>query len=64
MISELNPKLLELIVCPKDKTPLEFSSDRNQLTCTQCRKRYNITESGIPIFLSPKDDKSTQTRNK
>jgi len=56
MTSELDPKLLELIVCPKDKAPLEFDSERHQIICTQCRKRYNITESGIPIFLSPKEN--------
>ena len=54
MRHKIDQKLLDIVVCPNDKAPLEIDNDANQLVCTECNKRYNIAESGIPIFLSPK----------
>ena len=60
MINKIDPKLLKIVVCPKDKADLIPDEENNQLVCSECKKRYNITESGIPIFLSPKDTKGNK----
>ena len=46
----LDPKLLEILVCPKCKGDLRVSETPPALICEQCRLRYPIRE-GIPILL-------------
>ena len=46
----LAPQLLQILVCPKCKGPLEYSSEQSTLTCTSCRLRYPVRD-GIPIML-------------
>ena len=46
----LPPTLLELLVCPKCKGPLDHRPDESSLVCPTCRLRYAIRE-GIPIML-------------
>ena len=55
MTNMIDERLLEVIVCPRDKSKLTLDKESNQLFCSTCKKRYNITESGIPIFLSNKE---------
>ena len=55
MKNTIDNKLLKLVVCPSDKGSLVVDKDASQLVCTICKKRYNITESGIPIFLKKKE---------
>lgn len=44
----LNPRLLEVLVCPIDKQPVRVEG--TSLVCTVCRRVYPI-EDGIPNML-------------
>lgn len=46
----LAPQLLEILVCPKCKGPLDYSVAGASLTCAACRLRYPVRD-GIPIML-------------
>lgn len=46
----LDPKLLEILVCPKCKGPLVVSEKPPALVCNRCRLVYPIRD-GIPILL-------------
>jgi len=48
--SRVDPKLLELLVCPLTKTMLEYDSERQELVSRAARLAYPI-RSGIPIML-------------
>lgn len=46
----LDPKLLEILVCPKCKGPLRYDEDDAALVCEECRLRYEVRDD-IPILL-------------
>lgn len=46
----LDPKLLEILVCPVCKKPLELVDDGKGLKCAECRRIYPI-EDDIPVML-------------
>lgn len=46
----LDPKLLELLVCPLTKTTLEYDVERQELVSRTARLAYPIRD-GIPIML-------------
>ncbi len=46
----LDPKLLELLVCPVTKGPLELSSNKEELISKSAKLAYPIKD-GIPIML-------------
>jgi uncharacterized protein len=46
----LDPKLLEILVCPLTKGPLTMSADRSELISYSARLAYPIRD-GIPIML-------------
>ena len=46
----LSPQLLEILVCPKCKGPLDYSVEQSTLTCPACRLRYPVRDD-IPIML-------------
>ena len=46
----LDPKLLEILACPKDKGPLLYFSDEESLYNPRLRLRYRITDD-IPVML-------------
>lgn len=46
----LAAQLLEILVCPKCKGPLEYQEAENALVCPRDRLRYPIRD-GIPIML-------------
>ncbi|MET4635481.1 MULTISPECIES: Trm112 family protein [Kaistia] len=48
--SRVDPKLLELLVCPLTKTTLEYDPERQELVSRAARLAYPI-RSGIPIML-------------
>jgi uncharacterized protein len=42
--------LLEILVCPACKKPLEYRQNPESLKCTQCRRVYPVKDD-IPIML-------------
>jgi uncharacterized protein YbaR (Trm112 family) len=48
---DVDPKLLELLVCPLTKTRLEYDRDRQELVSRAARLAYPIRD-GIPIMLA------------
>ena len=46
----IDPKLLEILVCPLTKGPLEFDSGRQELISRKAKLAYPIRD-GIPIML-------------
>jgi uncharacterized protein YbaR (Trm112 family) len=46
----MDPKLLELLVCPVTKGPLDVDRNRNELISRSARLAYPIRD-GIPILL-------------
>jgi uncharacterized protein YbaR (Trm112 family) len=49
-LSKVDPKLLELLVCPLSKGRLSFSRETNELISEGARLAYPIRD-GIPIML-------------
>lgn len=46
----VDPKLLEILVCPLTKGPLEYDAERQELVSRAARLAYPIRD-GIPIML-------------
>ena len=46
----MDHKLLELLVCPVTKGPLDFNRDRQELISRSARLAYPIRD-GIPVLL-------------
>ena len=46
----LTQTLLDILVCPKCKGPLDFRADEPALVCPHCRLRYAVRDD-IPIML-------------
>jgi uncharacterized protein YbaR (Trm112 family) len=46
----VDPKLLEILVCPLTKGPLEFDAARQELVSRSAKLAYPIRD-GIPIML-------------
>jgi uncharacterized protein YbaR (Trm112 family) len=46
----MDPKLLELLVCPVTKGPLRFDRERQELLSHNARLAYPVRD-GIPILL-------------
>ena len=46
----MDSKLLELLVCPVTKGPLQFDRDKQELTSRSARLAYPVRD-GIPILL-------------
>jgi uncharacterized protein YbaR (Trm112 family) len=49
-LSKVDPKLLELLVCPLTKGRLSLDRDKNELVSEGARLAYPIRD-GIPIML-------------
>ncbi len=47
---KVDPKLLEILVCPLTKQTLEYDADRQELVSRAARLAYPIRD-GIPIML-------------
>lgn len=46
----MDPKLLELLVCPVTKGPLRFDKERQELISQSARLAFPVRD-GIPILL-------------
>ncbi len=49
-MSPMDPKLLELLVCPVTKGPLDLDREKHELVSRSARLAYPIRD-GIPIML-------------
>ena len=47
---KVDPKLLEILVCPLSKGPLEYDAEAQELISKQANLAYPIRD-GIPIML-------------
>ncbi|KAA0886630.1 Trm112 family protein [Corynebacterium amycolatum] len=47
----LDPKLLDILACPRDKGPLEYLENEQVLVNPRLKIAYRIDE-GIPVMLS------------
>lgn len=50
-VKRADPKLLEILVCPLTKTPLEYDAAAQELISRQAGLAFPIRE-GIPIMLA------------
>lgn len=48
--TRIDPRLLEILVCPLTKATLEYDPDRNELISRSAKLAYPIRD-GIPIML-------------
>lgn len=48
--SEVDPKLLEILVCPVTRGPLEYDREANELISRSAGLAYPIRE-GVPVML-------------
>jgi len=48
--ARVDPKLLEILVCPLTKAPLRYDAEQQELISDQARLAYPIRD-GIPIML-------------
>lgn len=46
----IDPKLLEILICPVSRGPLRFERGRNELVSDKARLAYPIRD-GVPILL-------------
>jgi uncharacterized protein YbaR (Trm112 family) len=46
----LDKRLLDILVCPVTKAPLEWRPDRSELWCRASRLAYPVRD-GIPVML-------------
>lgn len=47
---EVDPKLLEVLVCPRSRTPLRYDRERQELVSAAARLAYPVRD-GVPILL-------------
>lgn len=47
---KIDPKLLEILVCPLTKVPLRYDSEKQELLSDQAGLAYPIRD-GIPVML-------------
>ena len=46
----VSQQLLEMLVCPVDKTPVKMTEDGKGLKCATCRRVYPVRDD-IPVML-------------
>lgn len=49
-MSEVDPKLLEVLVCPQTRKPLRYDKQRQELISETARLAYPVRD-GVPIML-------------
>jgi uncharacterized protein YbaR (Trm112 family) len=50
MNSEIDPKLLEVLVCPQTRGPLRYDRERQELVSEKARLAYPVRD-GVAIML-------------
>jgi len=51
MTTKIDPKLLEILVCPLTKVPLRYDEEAQELISDSAKLAYPIRD-GIPIMLA------------
>ncbi len=46
----VSQELLDILVCPQDRTPVKLTGDQRGLKCPSCHRVYPIRED-IPVML-------------
>jgi uncharacterized protein YbaR (Trm112 family) len=46
----MDKKLLDILVCPVSKAPLEWRPERNELVCKVSRLAYPVRD-GVPVLM-------------
>jgi uncharacterized protein YbaR (Trm112 family) len=46
----MDPRLLEILVCPVCKGPLDYRKPQGELVCKACRLAYPVKDD-IPVML-------------
>ena len=54
----MDPRLLEILVCPIYKGPLDYRKPAMELVCRPCRLAYQVKDD-IPIMLEDEARKLT-----
>lgn len=49
-MSEIDPKLLEVLVCPQSRRPLRYDADKRELVSESARLAYPV-RTGVAILL-------------
>ncbi|MCX7358556.1 MAG: Trm112 family protein [Alphaproteobacteria bacterium] len=49
-MSDVDPKLLEVLICPSSRTPLRYDRERQELISDSARLAYPVRD-GVPIML-------------
>lgn len=57
-MSEIDPILLEILVCPVSKAPLKYDAAAQELVCKESGLAYPIRQ-GIPVMLPEEARKLT-----
>jgi|APSaa5957512576_1039674.scaffolds.fasta_scaffold09687_3 uncharacterized protein YbaR (Trm112 family) len=50
MKEEISERMLKILVCPSDKSKLEYNEKKTHLICSTCGNKYEVKD-GIPVFL-------------
>ena len=50
MAQQIDPQLLEILVCPMTKVPLRYDAEKQELLSDQAGLAYPIRD-GIPVML-------------
>jgi uncharacterized protein len=50
-MSEIDPKLLEVLICPSSRKPLDYNRERQELICGASRLAYPVRE-GVAIMIA------------
>jgi uncharacterized protein len=58
----LDPRLLEILACPKDKGPLIYFADEDSLYNPRLRLRYHVRD-GIPVMLVDEADEVDESED-
>lgn len=49
-MTDVDPKLLEVLVCPQSRKPLRYDRERQELISESARLAYPVRD-GVPIML-------------
>jgi uncharacterized protein len=50
LTAEIDPRLLEILVCPVTQGPLEYDREKGELISRQAKLAYPVRD-GVPIML-------------